>query len=64
MTTEAAITALTAECNGKDAEIARLRAENERMRSGIHLARHHLAMALRALNLDATLPTTPDHNSG
>jgi hypothetical protein len=66
MTTEARVTALTAENEALHAQIARLREEDGRMRTGLVTARHHLAMALRALNLDAeAIPSTERfHNGG
>lgn len=68
---DARITALTAENEALHAQIARLRAEDTRMRSGVVQARHHIAMALRSLNLDLpehaptdAAPTDRFHNGG
>jgi uncharacterized HAD superfamily protein len=46
------VIALTAEAEALHAQIACLRREDGRMRSAIVQARHHIALALRALNLD------------
>ena len=66
MSDDARVIALVSECNGKDVELTHLRAENATLRTGIHGARHHLAMALRALNLDpaALQPTTDRYGNG
>jgi hypothetical protein len=48
----ARIIALTAEAEARARECDRLRAENAAMRSREATARHHLAMALRALDHD------------
>lgn len=48
---------LTAESEAKSAELDKVRAENATLRSNHAVARHHLAMAVRALNHD--LPAEP-----
>lgn len=49
--------ALRCEAEAKSAELDKVRAENATLRSNHAVARHHLAMAVRALNHD--LPAEP-----
>lgn len=66
MSAAAEVIALKAEAEGLHVELDRVRKENEALRNGQVSARHHIALALRALNGD--LPTTADtnrfHNGG
>ena len=61
--------AAVAEAEAKSAELAKVRAENATLRMNHAMARHHLALALRALNHDlplepATMPSTDRFGSG
>lgn len=65
MTDQAQIIALTSEAQALHAEVERLRIENNALRVGQVEARHHIAMALRALNGDApSADTHRFHNGG
>lgn len=62
MSDESRIIALTAEAEARAAECDRLRAENGTLRAREATVRHHLALALRALDHDhEPQPTTDMH---
>jgi hypothetical protein len=65
---DAQVIALTAEAQALHARLAVLQQEDGRMRAAIVQARHHLALALRALNLDlpadAAMASTDCYGNG
>jgi hypothetical protein len=62
------VTVLTAEAEALHVQILCLRREDGRMRAAIVQALHHLALALRALNLDlpadAAMASTDRYGNG
>jgi hypothetical protein len=69
MSLEAELVALRCEAEGLRAELDRIRVENTAMRAGHIAARHHIALALRALTSEhqpdpLPAPTDRFHNGG